>query len=88
MLWKNSGNSMTPLEKIATQILANNPLEVRSLVQDYLRGDAPLRSERAPDSDDPKLRAVTAAIAELIATRTGQQARGCIRLAGYRCPSI
>ena len=65
---------MTTLEQIAAQILAKNPLEVRSLVQDYLRRGAPLWSERAPDSDDPKLRAVTAAIAELIATRTVQQA--------------
>jgi hypothetical protein len=65
---------MTPLERIATQILAKNPFEVRSLVQDYLRRGAPLGSERAPDSEDPKIRAVTAAIAELIATRTAQQA--------------
>jgi len=65
---------MTSLEQIATQILAKNPLEVRSLVQDYVRRGAPLWSECAPDSNDPEIRAVAAAIAELIASRTAQQA--------------
>lgn len=65
---------MTTLEQIAAQILAKNPLEVRSLVQDYLRRGAPLSSERPPDSDDPRIRAITAAIAEVIASRTTQQA--------------
>lgn len=74
MLLKNSGNFMTPLEQIAAQILANNPLEVRSLVQDYLRHARPLWLERAPTSDDQQIRAVTAAIAELIAVRTAQKA--------------
>lgn len=82
MLLENSGNSMTPLERIAAQILAKNPFEVRSLVQDYLRRGAPVWSERAPDSDDPKLRAVTAAIAELIATRTAQQAPAWVNQIG------
>ena len=52
----------------------SNTWSASKLVQDYLRRGAPLWSERAPDSDDPKIRAVTAAIAELIATRTTQQA--------------
>lgn len=65
---------MTSLEQIAAQILAKNPLEVRSLVQDYVRRGAPLWSERAPDPDDPKIRAIAAAIAELIASRPAQQA--------------
>lgn len=65
---------MTPLEQIAAQILAKNPLEVRSLVQDYLRRASPLWLERAPTSDDQQIQAVTAAIAELIAARTSQEA--------------
>jgi hypothetical protein len=65
---------MTPLEQIAAQILANHPLEVRSLTQDYLRRGAPLRLERAPTSEDPRICAVAAGIAELIAARTTQQA--------------
>lgn len=65
---------MTPLEQIAAQILANNPLEVRSLTQDYLRRGAPLRLEHAPTSGDPRICAVTAALAELLAARTAQQA--------------
>jgi hypothetical protein len=65
---------MTPLEQIATQILANNPLEVRSLTQDYLRGGALLREEPAPTSDDPRICAVAAALAELLAARTAQPA--------------
>ena len=65
---------MTPLEQIAAQILAKNPLEVRSLVLDYLRRAAPIWLERAPTSDDQQIRAVTAAIAELIAARTAQEA--------------
>jgi len=69
---------MTTLDQIAVQILAKNPLEVRSLVQDYLRRAAPLCLERAPASDDPQIRAVTAAIAELIET----SAYGIYHLAG------
>lgn len=65
---------MSPLEQIAAQILAKNPLEVRSLMQDYLRRGMPLRLEHAPTSDDPRVCAVTAALAELIAERTTQQA--------------
>lgn len=65
---------MSPLEQIAAQILAKNPLEVRSLMQDYLRRGMPLRLEHAPTSDDPRVWAVAAAIAELIAARTMQQA--------------
>jgi hypothetical protein len=65
---------MTPLEQIATQILANSALEARSLVQDFLRRAMPLGLERAPTSSDPKICAVAAAIAELIAARTQQQA--------------
>jgi hypothetical protein len=65
---------MAPLEQIAAEILARNPLEVRSLMQGYLRRGTPLQSEHAPTSHDPQICAVTAAIAELIAARTGQQA--------------
>ena len=67
---------MTLLEQIAVQILAKNPLEVRSLVQDYLRRGAPLGTERAPVSSDLKICAVTAALAELLAARTAQPAPG------------
>jgi hypothetical protein len=65
---------MTPLEQIADQILARNPLEVRSLVQDYLLRGAPLGLEHAPTSVDPRICAIAAAIAELFAARTTQQA--------------
>jgi len=64
---------MTPLEQIATQILAKSALEVRSLVQEFVRRATPLRLELAPTSDDPRVCAVAAAIAELIAARTQQQ---------------
>jgi len=73
MLLKNSGSFMTPLEQIATQILAKSALEVRSLVQEFVRRATPLRLELAPTSDDPRVCAVAAAIAELIAARTQQQ---------------
>jgi hypothetical protein len=46
---------MTPLEQIATQILAMNPLEVRSLVQDYLRRGAPHRMENIPTTTDRRV---------------------------------
>jgi hypothetical protein len=65
---------MTPLEQIAAEILANRPLEVRALVQDYLRRATPLRQELAPTSSDPRICAVVAAIAELFAARTAQPA--------------
>jgi hypothetical protein len=65
---------MTPLEQIAAEILAKHPLEVRSLMQDYRRRDAPLSAEQAPVSGDLQIRAVAAALAELIALRTMQPA--------------
>jgi hypothetical protein len=63
---------MGRLEKIARSILAGDALEVRSLVQDWRRAGVSPVSEQAPTSSDPKLRAVAAAVLELLAERTGQ----------------
>lgn len=65
---------MTPLEQIATEILANRPIEVRALVQDYVRRGAMLEQEPAPGSQDPRVRAVAAGLAELFASRMAQRA--------------
>ena len=73
---------MNTLERIAAEILANNPLEVRSLVQDFLRRGALLSLERAPGSNDPRVLAVTAALAELIAARTAQPAPAWVHRIG------
>ena len=73
---------MTPLEQIAAQILAKNPLEVRSLMQDYLRRGTPLRLEHAPTSCDLHVCVIAAAIAELIAARTAQQAPAWVNQIG------
>jgi len=63
---------MTRAEQIAICILAGQALEVRSLVQDWLRSGAELSVEPPPSSRDPKVRAVAAAIIELLAARLNE----------------
>ena len=65
---------MTRAEQIAICILAGQALAVRSLVQDWLRSGSGLGLEPPPSSRDPKVRAVAAAIVELLAARLNERA--------------
>jgi hypothetical protein len=65
---------MSRAENIAIQILANEPLQVRSLVQDWLRSAPVFAHEPAPTSRDARVRTVAAALVELLAERAGQAA--------------
>lgn len=65
---------MTTAENMATAILANDALDVRSLVQDWLGSSPEFASEPAPTSNDAHVRVVAAAVVELLAERAGQAA--------------
>lgn len=65
---------MTTAENIATAILANDALSVRSLVQDWLRSAPVFAIESTPISTDARVRVVAAAVVELLAERAGQPA--------------
>jgi len=65
---------MTRAEQIAICILTGQALEVRLLVQDWLRSGAELSLEPPPASRDPKVRAIAAAIIELLAARSNERA--------------
>ena len=65
---------MTSLEDIARTALDGDPLTLRSLVQDWLSSGMPLAEVARPATHDPAVLAVSAALAELFAQRTGQHA--------------
>lgn len=65
---------VTKSEKIAAKILANEPLTVRSLAQEWLRAGPRFADEPAPSTNDPIVRTVAAAVVELLALRANQQA--------------
>lgn len=67
---------MVTIEQIAAKILDDDPLEVRSLVQDYQRQAPALAGEARPVGTSAKVLVVAAGFAELIALRTGQEAPG------------
>ena len=73
---------MTRAENIAIKILANEPVEVRSLVQDWLRAAPSFVDEPAPTSPDASVRAVAAGIVELLAMRHGQPAPAWVATIG------
>ena len=62
----------TKAEQIAISSLAYQALEVRSLVQDWLRANPKLQAERRPQSTDPAVLAVAAGVVEILCERTGQ----------------
>lgn len=63
---------MTFAEDIALCILTGNALEVRSLVQDWMRRGPALRDLPAPNTADAKVWAVAAGVVELLAVRAHQ----------------
>lgn len=65
---------MANLEDIAHAALEGEALALRSLVQDWLRAGTPLADVACPATHDPAVLAVSAALAELLAERTGQSA--------------
>ena len=65
---------MASLEDIAHAALDGDALALRSLVQDWLGADIRLADVACPATRDPAVLAVSAALAELFAQRTGQPA--------------
>ncbi|GMV97594.1 MAG: hypothetical protein HRF43_11870 [Phycisphaerae bacterium] len=63
---------MASLEQMAAAALSGEALALRSLAQDFLRGHPRLVDCQCPASDDPHILAVSAALVELFAERTGQ----------------
>lgn len=63
---------MVSLEHMAQAALAGEALELRSLVQDWLRENPRIDQCPRPGSDDPEVLAVAASLVELFAQRAGQ----------------
>jgi len=65
---------MVTIEQIAAMILADDPLEARSLVQDFQRQAPVLADELRPVGTSREVLVVAAGFAELLAQRVGQNA--------------
>jgi hypothetical protein len=63
---------MEPIEQMAEAALARDSLRLRSLVQDWVRSGLQINSLRRPQTTDPAILAVSAALVELLALRQGQ----------------
>ncbi len=63
---------MVQIEQIARAALQRDSLELRSLVQDFLRSQPELANVSPPQTDDKQLLSLSAALLELLALRTGQ----------------
>lgn len=67
---------MTTIEQVATAVLYDDNLATRALVQEFLRSQPILADIPRPDTADPILLAVVAALLELFSLRTQQSAPG------------
>lgn len=65
---------MTTIEQIATAILQDDSLLARALAQEFLRSQPAFAEIARPETTDPVVLAVTAAVLELFALRTHQAA--------------
>ena len=65
---------MVSLEQLAEKALAGEALVLRGLVQDWLRENPRIPDCPRPSSDDAQVLAVSAALVELFADRSGQPA--------------
>lgn len=65
---------MNCLNDVANAALNRDALQLRSLVQDLIRGRQKLSELAAPITNDERLLSVAAAIVELLAERTNQPA--------------
>ena len=63
---------MTRLEDLAQAVLSGGALELRSMVQDFLRENPRLDICEVPKLKDPAILTVAAALVELFADRAGQ----------------
>ena len=65
---------MELIEQIAQAALKRDSLQLRSLVQDFVRANVELSNLSKPITEDKNLLVMTAAIIELLAERTNQPA--------------
>lgn len=63
---------MELIEQLAEAAISQDHLQLRSLVQDLIHAKAEISKLRAPRSNDPRVRAASASIAELLAVRQNQ----------------
>lgn len=63
---------MVTIEAIAAAVLQEDSLQARSLTQDLLRAPPDLQNYAQPQTDDPRLLALTASLLELFAQRLHQ----------------
>jgi hypothetical protein len=64
---------MELIEQLAEAAISQDHLRLRSLVQDLVRSGVQIMNLRPPQTTDTRLRVTSAAIAELLAMRQGQQ---------------
>jgi hypothetical protein len=64
--------ALLSIETIARTALQRDSLQLRSLVQDFLRSNALLATIARPATDDQSVLALSAALLELLALRSGQ----------------
>lgn len=64
---------MELIEQLAEAAISQDHLRLRSLVQDLIRSKTHIHDLHPPQTNDLRLRVVSAAIAELLAMRQGQQ---------------
>jgi hypothetical protein len=65
-------DDMELLEQMAEAALKRDSLHLRSLVQDFVRSGVPAVNLPRPNTTEPRILAVSAALAELLALRQGQ----------------
>lgn len=73
---------MVTIEQIAAAALHTDNLLTRTLAQEFLRSQPVLADIPQPETDDPVLLAVTAALLELFSLRTHQPAPAWTRQVG------
>ena len=64
---------MATIDKLATAALEHDSLQTRALAQDLLRTYHELRDVPPPESRDPRVQTVAAALVELLAQRQSQE---------------
>lgn len=64
---------MEIIEQMAEAALARDSLRLRSLVQDWMRSGLKVNGLSRPDTTEPDILAVSAALVELLALRQGQK---------------
>ena len=65
---------MAMLQKLAETALQRNGLELRELVDDFIRQHSQLSAVPRPETEDPQVLGTAAGLIELLAERSGQSA--------------